>query len=146
EVLKEKALKRYNQVRQKLSKRLGSFSGNLVLFLGGPFEVYYVESRDQCYTVNAHFGLVKEICVEKNEVMCGPSTHEQGSGLWEVRHRAGGIGGSTPSLRGKIHADYRTSDAPDQEKLIQEANDMRLKGWSEKPRSSLMELHFYESS
>lgn len=130
EVLKEKALQRYNQVRGQAPERLVSGSDDFTLFLWAP-----AEDKKPLQRMTGHQALINEVLFSPDTRIIASASFDKSVKLWD-----GKTGKYLASLRGHVSAVYQIAWSADSRLLVSGSSDSTLKVWDTKTRKLAVDL------
>nr|XP_033778783.1 notchless protein homolog 1 [Geotrypetes seraphini]XP_033778784.1 notchless protein homolog 1 [Geotrypetes seraphini]XP_033778785.1 notchless protein homolog 1 [Geotrypetes seraphini] len=130
EDLKEKALQRYNHVRDQRPERLVSGSDDFTLFLWVP-----AEDKKPLERMTGHQALINEVLFSPDARTIASASFDKSIKLWD-----GKTGKYLASLRGHVSAVYQISWSADSRLLVSGSSDSTLKVWDMKSRKLAIDL------
>ncbi|KAM8977345.1 notchless protein homolog 1 [Pelodytes ibericus] len=130
EILKEKALQRYNQVRGQAPERLVSGSDDFTLFLWAP-----AEEKKPLMRMTGHQALINEVLFSPDTRIIASASFDKSIKLWD-----GKTGKYITSLRGHVSAVYQIAWSADSRLLVSGSSDSTLKVWDTKTKKLSVDL------
>ncbi|XP_006640993.1 notchless protein homolog 1 [Lepisosteus oculatus] len=130
EELKEKALKRYNQIRGQGPERLVSGSDDFTLFLWNP-----AEDKKPVGRLTGHQALINEVLFSPDTRLIASASFDKSIKIWD-----GKTGKYLQSLRGHVSAVYQISWSADSRLLVSGSSDSTLKVWDVKASRLVADL------
>uniref|UniRef100_A0A8C5N1R5 Notchless protein homolog 1 n=1 Tax=Leptobrachium leishanense TaxID=445787 RepID=A0A8C5N1R5_9ANUR len=130
DVLKEKALQRYKQVRGLGPERLVSGSDDFTLFLWAP-----ADDKKPLQRMTGHQALINEVLFSPDTRIIASASFDKSIKLWD-----GKTGKYISSLRGHVGAVYQISWSADSRLLVSGSSDSTLKVWDTKTKKLSVDL------
>ncbi|XP_066551794.1 notchless protein homolog 1 isoform X1 [Amia ocellicauda] len=130
EDVKDKAFKRYNQVRGQGPERLVSGSDDFTLFLWCP-----AEDKKPLGRLTGHQALINEVLFSPDTRLIASASFDKSIKIWD-----GKTGKYLSSLRGHVSAVYQISWSADSRLLVSGSSDSTLKVWDVKTNKLAIDL------